>query len=136
MHLLNSQKRQIITHIMYLEPGQTSADLLSKFFTYIQNSKYNDYTFYAHNQGKFDGIFVLFNLVEHGFKIKTVMKKDNTFISITIRHKRKTIKLLDSLLMLNGSLAKLGKDFKLNITKDIFPHKFAQLDTLFRSITS
>ncbi|KAJ3128694.1 hypothetical protein HK100_009025 [Physocladia obscura] len=36
----------------------------------------------------------------------------------------------DSMLMIPGSLAKIASDFGLEITKDVFPHRFSRKDTL------
>ena len=52
-------------------------------------------------------------------------------ISLTyVQHIKKTMIFYDSLNILPSSLKALAKDFKLDLNKGDYPHKFASLDTL------
>lgn len=101
---------------------ENNADSL---FKHILSSKYSGYTIYAHNLSRFDVVF-LFKTIAHlknqGYKVK-IIKKDDKFISIRIIDKNKnvSITLKDSYLILPLSLAKLSKQFNLEVGKLIEP---------------
>lgn len=73
------------------------------------------------------------HIVSHpNTKVSPIVKNGN-FISLRINFGPKfvyTVDLRDSILLLNSSLAKLGKAFKVETLKDIFPHNFVSHDTL------
>jgi hypothetical protein len=86
--------------------------------------------FYAHNLGKFDGLFLLFDLMKSNYNIKTIMNDDNTVISLSIGSGKKILKFKDSYLFLRKGLAQLAKDFDVETQKGVFPYAFAKLATL------
>jgi hypothetical protein len=52
------------TSLYYIESGETSESLVERFFTDIlSNNKLNGYTFYIHNLGRFDSIFIIKSLI-------------------------------------------------------------------------
>jgi len=54
--------------LFYIEPGDTGEQFINKFFNDIfMSSEYdlNNYTFYVHNLGRFDSIFIIKSLVKN-----------------------------------------------------------------------
>jgi len=50
--------------LYYLKPGETGELLVNKIFNSIVSKKeLNNYTFYAHNLGRFDSIFIIKSLI-------------------------------------------------------------------------
>lgn len=106
----------------------------------IFNDRLTQNTFYAHNLGRFDGHFKIKTLLDSGFEVKPTIKEDKTILSLKISmhmlgvkggaKKKVTITLLDSMLMLQGSLKSLGKNFGASVLKTEFPHKFATFENL------
>jgi len=97
------------------------------------NLEINGYTFYAHNLGRFDAVF----LIKASFlldNIEIIPKwKDNKILSISITNNENKckFKILDSIQMLNGSLDSLCKSFNIINKKGFFPHNFINKDNLF-----
>lgn len=88
-------------------------------------SKYNAYTFYAHNFTGFDINFMLSSisiLEREGYRV-TFMKNNDKYINISISNKAKrvSINLRDSLLILPMGLSKLGEQFSVDVLKSIEP---------------
>jgi len=104
------------------------------------------YTFYAHNLGRFDGLFLINALVKE-IDINPTFK-DNSLLSLDIIYKpektvivigsdgkkreikSRMIRILDSLQMIKGSLENILKAFNCNITKGHFPYSFVNKDNL------
>lgn len=128
-----------------------------KFFLFdsIFSSKYNNYTFYMHNLGGFDYIFILSALSYYNneYLLVPLIKEDNNllvslkiskFVEVnsyekSINHKtkvkkkkliRKTIKILDSNQIIPGKLRNLAKEFNYTELKGHFPYKFINLNNL------
>jgi len=115
------------------------------------DKKYHNYVFYAHNLSGFDGPFLLKCLLDYNDRHRTSMYtldnifRDNRIISMTIskrlyssdknkidtKGKLVKITILDSFLMLNSSLSKLGSSYEVEVLKGNFPHSFAAPSTLF-----
>jgi len=101
------------------------------FLNNLEKGELNDYTFYAHNLGRFYSIFILKSLsLNDKFKL-TLIWKDNSILSITITYKNVKIKLLDSIQLINGSLDNILKSFNCTIQKGHFPYNFVNKDNLF-----
>ena len=101
------------------------SDNASSLFSKILTRKYRNYTFYAHNLSRFDIVFLfkdIADLKSKGFNIN-ILKKEDKIISIKIisNDKNISITLKDSILLLPMSLAKLSKQFNLQIGKLIEP---------------
>ncbi|YP_008475016.1 hypothetical protein (mitochondrion) [Candida oxycetoniae] len=110
-------------------------DCLRKMLT-----DYNDYTFYCHNFGKFDSIYILNSILIHNknnpldiFNCE-FLYRDNILIKLTVSikiddniHK---IHFLDSYVLLTNSLSKLANDFNINESKGYFPYSFVNESTL------
>lgn len=93
-------------------------------------------TFYVHNLSRFDGRFILAALGAMGtkYKVKVVGKGMNEIFKIKISMKVGQnvigVTLVDSLKILPMSLKKLGKNFKSEVQKGVFPYNFATWQTL------
>ena len=99
----------------------------------IMKFKYAGYTVYAHNFNKFDSAF-LFRVIHNKYKISALIPRQTGLLcfSVTnkINKKRYRIKFTDSLALLPFSLASLGQSFKVEVTKDVFPHDFVNASNL------
>ncbi len=95
------------TQLLYINPEEKSDNLVKRVIESILiNKKLDGYTFYAHNLGRFDSVFLIkASILMDNIKIKPIWKY-NTIISISIKNTKlkTTIKLLDSMLLINGKL--------------------------------
>lgn len=88
---------------------------------------------YAHNMGRFDGLFLLKSLCNAPkYKFKTFFK-ENTLVKLQIKDVKtnNSIKILDSYLMLPSSLSKLLESYNCDIKKGVLPYRFISKDNLF-----
>lgn len=105
-------------------------------------SKYNNFTFYAHNGGRFDFIFIYNILLKYNekrgfdyYKL-SISTREDSILKLTISIKLKTnskaikISIVDSLNLLNASLDDLAKEFKSETQKTYFPYLFVSRNTL------
>jgi len=119
------------TRLHYKGIRETSEQLVNKVFTEIFMDKtLNDYTFYAHNLGRFDSIFILKSLIENKNLTITPIWKDNSILSLTINQGDFKIKLLDSLQLISGSLENILISFNSSIKKGTFPYDFVNKNNL------
>jgi len=93
--------------------------------------KYRDHKIYLHNFSSFDGIFLLKALTKIGNCSPII--NDGKLISLLFKFKLSkkdnfTLQFRDSFLLLPSSLKKLGKSFNTEITKDLFPIKFKDIN--------
>ena len=118
----------------YIDKDCNSLDVVKNLISDLANNKeINGFTFYAHNLGRFDSVFLIKACILLDDIIIKPKWKENKILSITILNtKTKTkFKILDSIQMLNGSLDSLCKSFKIVNQKGIFPHSFVNKDNLF-----
>ena len=130
----------------YLNSNISSSELVLNCIDSMLNSKYNNYTFYAHNLGGFDSVFILnilktanVNLGFDYYKLNYTFK-DNKLLKLEIRVEINSntpkesgyykITLIDSYRLLRGSLYDLSRAFKLDTVKVHFPHKFVNINTI------
>ena len=118
----------------YINNDGNSLELVKNMISDMANNLDIDgYTFYAHNLGRFDSVFLIKAciLLDH-IDIKPKWK-DNKILSITIKNNANKckFKILDSIQLLNGSLDSLCKSFEIVHKKGIFPHNFINKDRLF-----
>nr|YP_008475224.1 hypothetical protein [Candida corydali]AGS44537.1 hypothetical protein [Candida corydali] len=108
--------------------------------------KYNHYTFYCHNFGRYDYIFILKRLVDYNELVGDINDKiiiipvyrDNIVMKLTLskisivngKKTTNTIVICDSLLLLNASLKKLGSAYNLDCGKGLFPYEFVNETTV------
>src|ERR1700679_2634001 len=90
--------------------------------------KYDNYKIYIHNLARFDGIFLLRILVNLG-ECKPIIHKDK-LIQIGFRYKDYDITFRDSKQLLLQSLRDLGKSFRVESQKSIFPYTFVNENNL------
>ena len=118
----------------YIDKDCNSLDVVKNLISDLANNKeINGFTFYAHNLGRFDSVFLIKACILLDDIIIKPKWKENKILSITILNtKTKTkFKILDSIQMLNGSLDSLCKSFNIVNQKGIFPHSFVNKDNLF-----
>lgn len=121
--------------VHYIENNYDSNTLVLKVINELLRSKYSDITFYCHNLGGYDVVFIIKTLYTYNLKHKIYnihpTLKDNKVIKLTIKKDDNSLNILDSYSMLTSSLEKLGKDFGVKTLKSVFPYKFSTQDHLF-----
>jgi len=80
----------------------------------------NGYTFYVHNLGRFDSLFIIKSLILNNTFELTPIWKDNSIVSLTIKYGDSNIVLLDSLQLIPESLDNIFKSFNCVTKKAIF----------------
>ncbi len=126
--------------LYYLNDYKDSNALVLACFKDLFTPKHHNFTFYTHNFGHYDVIFLLkiledFNNYNENKYILDPIFKDKIIIKLSIsfksdKDKKITIKFVDSMNLLSASLYKLGIDFNANVLKGYFPHNFVTRDTL------
>ena len=116
----------------YISDYADSNDLLANAIKSLLKPKYNGYVIYAHNLAKFDGIFLLSNLIKlsknylnkkEQIIIEPVLR-DGNLIMIKLKFYKYNIIFKDSYLLLPLSLLNLSQSFGVTHPKTHFPHKF------------
>jgi hypothetical protein len=79
---------------------------------------------YGFNNSRFDNIFIFFELYKRNPKIKYIINSGYKYI------KYHNIRIYDLNLYYSGSLSTVAQNFKLNVTKSIYPYTFATKDKL------
>ena len=119
---------------IYIDVNESSDNVVQRIIDGIFKHKELDgYTFFAHNLGRFDSLFLIKAAVlMDNIEIKPVWK-DNAIISITIKQKNlnRQIKILDSIRFIDGSLRDILNTFNCNIKKDYFPYNFVNKNNFF-----
>jgi hypothetical protein len=134
----------------------SSYELIKNLFDSIFSSNYSEYTFYMHNLGGFDYIFILSALSYYNneYLLVPLIKEDNNLLvslkiskyvevnnigakevnnKTKVKKKklvRKTIKILDSNQIIPGKLRNLAKEFNCEKLKGHFPYKFININNL------
>jgi len=97
----------------------------------MQEENLDGYTFYVHNLGRFDSVFIMRALtLNDTFNIIPTWK-DNSILSITIKYLNMKIFLLDSLKLIPGSLENILKSFNCVTQKSKFPYKAVNKNSLY-----
>jgi len=73
------------------------------------NNKFNNYTFYVHNLGRFYSIFIIKVLTSNNLISITPTWKENAILSLTLKFNDNKIILLDSLQLIPESLDNILK---------------------------
>lgn len=120
------------TFILGSDGINSSHQLVERLFNSIFESKYSKYTFYAHNLANFDSIFIIDALSRYDYDVKCIVKDNNNIVSLTISSKvrKLQINILDSALMIKGSLRVIAKSFKCDKQKGYFPYNFVNKESL------
>lgn len=119
----------------YKSDYMNSNEMIRAFLKEIIRVAENNTTIYAHNFGKFDGVFLLKHILElfrNEYDIEPVIS-DNIIKQILLTEKVKPKKLIrfhDSYLMLPSGLKKLCDAFNIEEGKGIFPHEFVSEDKI------
>jgi|ERR1700679_601469 len=95
------------------------------------NNKLDGYTFYVHNLGRFDSVFIIKALILNKDISITPIWKENTLLSLTLKLYNTKITLLDSLQLISGSLRNILKSFNCNTQKGHFPYKAVNKNLYF-----
>jgi DNA polymerase elongation subunit (family B) len=112
----------------YLSDFTSYENMLKKALNDLMVKKYDNYRIYIHNLANFDAIFLLKILAKIAI-CKPIIHNDR-IISIQLNYGDHVIYFRDSLQILIGSLAKLGKSFKVETVKSIFPYLFVNENNL------
>ncbi len=128
------------SNIFYINPNTLdSNELILKCIDSMLVPKFSGYTFYVHNLGRYDIVFLLKPLINKKdpiYKLE-IISRDGLILSLIISkkvgNKNHTIKIVDSYNMLSHKLKDLCKTYQsgVDITKDIFPYRFMNENTLF-----
>jgi len=120
------------TRLFYKTYRETSDQFINRIFKNIfMDKSLNGYTFYAHNLGRFDSVFILKSLILDSDIEITPIWKDNAILSLKIKYGEFIITLLDSLQLISGSLSDILKSFNCIIQKGYFPYSFVNKNNLY-----
>ena len=117
-----------------------SEKIVLKCIDEMLRPKYRGITFYAHNSGMFDNVFILkilseFNkqVTNNPYIIKTVCR-DNIILKLTIQRKidgvLQSVSILDSYRILTDKLSVLCTKYEVEESKGYFPYDFATVNNL------
>ena len=138
-------------NLYYIEAKNlNSSDIILNCINEMLRSKYKGITFYAHNLGNFDSVFIIKAILEYNKKLNNTSKsesevespyilktvcRDDVILKLTIKRKigdtLHSLSILDSYRILTHSLHDLAGKYEVEIKKGCFPHKFSGKDTLF-----
>ena len=106
--------------------------------------KYRNITFYAHNLGKYDAVFIIKELInfnqtpegkENPYVFPEPVTRDSDVLKLVIKrklnNKMSSVTILDSYAILPRSLRDLCLDYKIENNKSYFPYNFTISDNLF-----
>ena len=120
------------TKLFYKLAKENSEQFINRIFLSIfMNYSLNGYTFYAHNLGRFDSIFIIKSLILNKNIEIIPIWKDNSILSLTVKCNDFKIVLLDSLQLISGSLDSILKYFHCETQKGYFPYSFVNKDNLY-----
>ena len=121
------------TELSYIELGETSYSFVYNFFwrLFMYPKNLDGYTFYVHNLGRFDSIFIIKALTKINSFTVILIWKDNAILSLTIKYLEIKITLLDSLQLIPGNLENILKSFNCKTQKGLFPYKVVNKKSLF-----
>ena len=121
-----------LTKLFYINKAETGEQFIHRIFSHLfLNKKLNGYTFYLHNLGRFDSIFIIKSLILIENVEIIPLWKDNSILSLTIKQGDFIITLLDSLQLISGSLESILKSFECNTQKGFFPYTFVNKENLY-----
>jgi DNA polymerase type B, organellar and viral len=142
----------------YLNGDITPTRLTLKLINELFRPVYNQTTFYCHNFGRYDSVYIINALLDHNDKCDrqeiidtkyhmTYVFRDKAIIKISITKEVETktsdkvpkplgtriakLVICDSISLLNNSLDGLAKSYMVETQKGIFPYRFAKRSNLF-----
>lgn len=93
----------------------------------LLRAKYSNITFYCHNLGGYDVVFLISVLEQYNDKYKLEhVFRNSKILKLKISKGKNSVTILDSLAMLTNNLATLGKNYEVNTLKSKFPYSFGQ----------
>lgn len=126
------------------EKDMDSDNVIYKLLDKLFESKYEGYTFYCHNLGDYDSVYIIRSILRYNqankdnkYVIDFICRKSNKVLKLTIEkkvnNKTKKVKILDSIAILNDDLKSLCEKYNIDKTKvkGNFPHAFSQTRNLF-----
>ena len=120
--------------LCYIEENESSEDVVRRVLASIfEHQNLDGYTFFAHNLGRFDSIFLIKGAAKiDNYTVKAVWKEDKV-LSVTIKNNeiKQRIKILDSMQFVNASLRDILVSFNCTINKGFFPYSFVNKDNLY-----
>jgi hypothetical protein len=140
--------------VLYYIDNLNSEEIVLKCIDEILRAKYNGITFYAHNFGKFDCVFILKTLSEFNkqifdnpyvldvdrakskspYNLKSVCR-DDIILKLTIKRKvdgvLHSVSIMDSYRILTDKLSDLCTKYQVEESKGFFPYDFATENNLF-----
>lgn len=126
-----------VSVIYYIDKTDlNTSKLIISMVDELLKAKYSNITFYCHNLGGFDIVFILKVLYNYNdnhndkYKISCILR-DDKIIKVTIGKDKHSFTIMDSYCVLSDSLRKLGESFEVNTLKSRFPYDFATEDHLF-----
>lgn len=125
--------------MFYIDKELNSHILVLKIIDEMLRSKYSNITFYAHNLGGYDIVFILKILYDYNDSVKSKdleykvipIVRDNKIIKVTIKKGIYSVVIMDSYCILTSSLYELCESFNVKTKKSVFPHSFAIKNNLF-----
>jgi len=124
----------------YIKSDLDSDDLIMRCIDSMLIERLHRYTFYVHNLGNYDSIFLLKVIIDACFRhpdkyqVNVIVRNEiilSIIISKKVGNKTYNIKIVDSYNFLSSKLSKLCKTFKCDVEKGIFPYRFVTSETLF-----
>jgi hypothetical protein len=128
----------------YIDKDIDSCKLVHSCFEEMMRHKYRNVTFYAHNLGKFDAVFILkelilFNQTPEGkinpYIIPEPLTRNSDILKLVVKRnidkKTRSVTIMDSLAILPRSLRDLCRDYKVENPKSYFPYEFSIDNNLF-----
>ena len=124
----------------YIKSDLNSDDLIMRCVDSMLVERLHRYTFYVHNLGNYDSIFLLKVLIDtcthqpDKYEVNVTVRNEiilSILISKKVGNKTYKIKIVDSYNFLSSKLSKLCKTFKCDVEKGIFPYRFVTSETLF-----
>lgn len=128
--------------LYYIEVNTlNSEEIVIKCIDEMLRPKYSGITFYAHNFGKFDSVFILktlseFNkqIIDNPYILKPVCR-DDILLKLVIKRKvdgvMHSVSILDSYRILTEKLSDLCTKYDVSESKGYFPYAFATKNNLF-----
>lgn len=124
--------------IYYIDKYELDSDkLVLNLVNELLRTKYSNVTFYCHNLGGYDIVFILSTLYtyndnnpEDKYNISCLLR-DDKILKVKVTKDRNSFIILDSYAMLPSKLRDLGNNFGVSTIKSEFPYKFAIEENLF-----
>jgi hypothetical protein len=127
----------------FINKERDSSEIVLKCIDSMLSGRYNNYTFYTHNLGGYDAVFLVKILTEcnlskgYDYYRINALYRDNKILKLEIKVSPEDKKLgfnkiviVDSYNLLSGSLFNLSHAFGLDVVKGHFPHRFVKRNTL------